>query len=796
MLKHYFTSAIRSLSKNRTISILNLAGLSLGLTSFLLVALYVIDEITYDRYNVRHADIFRVNSELKYNGATTAFAVAAPPIAEALVSNFPEVEKTARLMPLRNVRFQIDGNIVREDRVFFADASVFEIFTLPALHGDPVAALTTPGSAVITESAAERYFGTSDVVGKVIAQPDDTAVLIIGAVMKDMPSQSHFHADFFLPLVSNPAARSMNFNQFSFHTYLLLNKKADPQDLEAKFPAFLRKHLSSNMDMDKFEAGGNHIGISLTALTDIHLHSNKQRELEANGDIRYVYIFVAVALLILFMACINFMNLATARSANRAREVGIRKVLGTGRNTLVAQFLLESIFITIVSVLTACLFAWLFLPVFNELAGKNILINMWNVAWLLPAIAALALAVGLIAGSYPAFFLSRFRPIEVLKGQVSAGFKGSRFRTMLVVFQFSTSTFLVIGTIAVYHQLSYMLKTDVGFDREHVVIVKYASVLEDPSVLKEQVEVLRDVKSASLSGYLPTGGSRWGIGISLPEQEGFLGEQWLVDPDYIPTMGMKLVQGRNFSKQLPTDSSSILINETAAKMLGFSGTPLNQLINVGSGPGVKQYNVIGIVKDFNFNSLRENITPLVMILGSDWSASLNVRVEEGKLASVLHQLRKKWNELMPNQEFDYSFMDEDFEATYRAELRIQNLFFSFSFLAIVIACLGLFGLSVYAAEQRMKEISIRKVLGATISDIITTLSFDFIKPVLIAIVITMPLAWWAVQEWLQTFAYRETIPAWSFLLAGSITVTIAALTISFQCAKAGRVSPAESLKSE
>jgi len=498
----------------------------------------------------------------------------------------------------------------------------------------------------------------------------------------------------------------------------------------------------------------------------------------------------------LFLACVNFMNLSTARSANRAREVGVRKVLGSRRQTLIAQFLAESILITSLAIVAACVFAWLLLPVFNEIASKTITIAMEDLRWIVPVLTGLTFTVGIVAGFYPAFFLSRFQPIHVLKGKLSAGFKGSRLRSALVVFQFSTSTFLIIGTLGIFHQLSYILSKDVGFDREQVLSIKYVTALENPDILKEQVKALSGVENASLSGYLPTGGSRWSNSISIVGQGGLLSEFWQVDADYIPTLGMTLVAGRNFSEQLATDSSAIIVNETAAKILGISDATLNEVIHVGVGKGSKDYNVIAIVKDFNFNSLRENVTPLVMILGDNWSASLNVRVEAGKLAPVLAQVKDRWKELMPNQEFDYSFMDEDFEAIYKTELRMENLFMIFAMLAIVIACLGLFGLSAYATEQRNKEMSIRKILGATMANLMTTLSLDFIKPVLIAILITIPLAWLAMEEWLQTFAYRDSIPAWTFIVAGLSMIVIAMATISFQCAKAALVNPAESLRSE
>jgi len=444
----------------------------------------------------------------------------------------------------------------------------------------------------------------------------------------------------------------------------------------------------------------------------------------------------------------------------------------------------------------ACVIAWLLLPVFNEIAGKSIAITMEDLRWMVPVLAGLTLIVGILAGFYPAFFLSRFQPIHVLKGKLSTGFKSSRLRSALVVFQFSTSTFLIIGTFVIFHQLSYILNKDVGFNREQVLSIKYVSVLESPEILKEQVKTMSGVKNASLSGYLPTGDPRWSNSISVPGKTALLSEFWLVDADYVPTLGMTLLAGRNFSEQLATDSSAIIINETAAKMLGISNAPLNEVIKAGPVGGFKDYKVIGVVKDFNFSSLRDNITPLVMILGSDWSASLNVRAQGGELTSVLGQIRERWKELMPNQEFNYSFMDDDFEAIYKTELRMKKLFIIFAVLAIVIACLGLFGLSAYATEQRNKEMSIRKILGATITNLMTTLTLDFIKPVLIAIMITIPLAWLVMEEWLQTFAYRANIPMWTFIMAALSMIIITMATISFQCAKAALVNPAESLRSE
>lgn len=796
MLRNFITTTFRSLLKNKGFTFLNIFGLALGLATCLLIVFYVADELSYDRYHVKADRIYRVDTDLKYGEAINNFAIAAPPLADALVHNFPVVEKAIRLSPNLNTRFRKGEEVVREDRVFYADPDLFDVFTLPLIYGNSKTALASPDAIVITESIAIKYFNTIDVLGNTLMIVGDTTVRNVTAVISDMPESSHFHADFFLSMNALPSARNTNFNQFSFNTYVLLKEGTDAHDLEANFPAFLKKHLNNNMNMDAFEKGGNYIRINLTPLIDIHLQSNRQRELEPNGDIQYIYIFSAVAALILFLACINFMNLSTARSANRAREVGVRKVLGSLRRYLIFQFLSESVLLTLFATIAAAIAAWALLPFFNQISGKNLMVTVHSLRWMIPAMFGIVLIVGVLAGFYPAFFLSGFQPIHVLKGKLSSGFKSSKFRSILVVFQFCISTFLITSTLVIYNQLTYIRNKDLGFDREQVLIIKNVSVLDNPEILKDEVKALTGVADASLSGYLPTGGARWLNGISSGDQHGQLSEFWLVDPDYLSTMGMKLLKGRNFSEARSTDSTAIIINEAAADMLGYSKDPLDHIIHTGQGDKAKDYRIIGVIRDFNFNSLRDNITPLVMILGSDWRASLNIRVEPGHLTSVLQQLKHKWKSLIPDQEFDYSFMSKDFEAIYNTEQRMEKLFMIFTLLAIVIACLGLFGLSAYAAQQRSREISIRKVLGATISGLFALLSKDFIKLVLIALCITAPLAWIAMEKWLQSFAYRQDIPLWAFIFSGAVTVIIAVVTISFQSLKAALVNPVENLRGE
>jgi putative ABC transport system permease protein len=787
MFKNYIKTAFRSLLKNKGFTFLNVFGLALGLAICLLIVFYVVDELSYDRYNKKFDRIYRVNTDLNTGGSTTFFAIAAPPVGEAMVKEFPEIEKSARLTPAVNLRFKKGNEIIREDgKAIYCDPSIFDIFTLPMLSGDPKTALTEPNSIVITESAAKQYFNNTNVVGQTLFLVTDSSIHKITGVIKDLPAQSHFKADFLLTL-NKP---SNNWMMFTFNTYILLKSGANYNRLETKFGSLIREHMNTSaFNYDKFAVKGNFIKLSLTPLKDIHLKSNRQRELGANGDMQYVYIFSAIAIFVLILACVNFMNLSTARSANRVHEVGVRKVLGSPRRYLIAQFLFESLLITLVAAIIAVLSAWALLPLFNQLSGKDLTITLQNFKWLLPSILLIVIIVGLMAGSYPAFFLSSFQPINVLKGKLSTGFKGSRLRNFLVVFQFSISIFLIIGTLVVYNQLTYIKNKNLGFSRNQVLIVKNANALDNPKILKQEVKLLPGVIDATLSSFLPTGSKRWPNQFELSPGKSTQGEYWTVDEDYLNTMGMKLIEGRNFSDQFLTDSSAMIINETAAKKLRYTGS-LSEKVN-------NHYHIIGVVKDFNFSSLRDNVTPLAMVMTHDyWMASLNIKLKTDNLPKLMNQIKDIWTKFAPNQQFEYSFMDDDFNTMYSNEQRMGNLFVVFTSLALIIACLGLFGLAAYAAEQRNREIGIRKVLGANVSTLVTLLSKDFIKLVVISIFIATPLAWWAMHQWLQGFAYRQNIQWWVVASAAFGAIIIAFVTISFQSIKAALANPVESLRSE
>jgi len=807
MLRNYLKTALRSLWKNKGFSAINIIGLAIGLATCLLILIYVMDELGYDRYNVNADRIYRLDGEIKFGGNHFILAVAPAPTGPAMLRDFPEVEKEVRFRGYGGITVKKGGQNIREDAVIHADSTLFDVFTLPVLAGNPHTALMQPRTVVITEKIAKKYFNETQVVGKNLII-NDSIPYKVTAVIRDLPAQSHFHFDIYISLAESDEAKNDEWLSNNFNTYILLRKGANPQKLEAKFHGMIVKYIGPMLQsavhasLDDFFKSGSFVGFSLTPLTSIHLHSNKTAELEANGNIQYVYIFSAIALFILLIACVNFMNLSTARSANRAKEVGVRKVLGSLRVNLITQFMIESILISFISMLLALGLAWLLLPVFNDLAAKQMSIGLFSRPWLAPAMLALVVVVGTLAGSYPAFFLSAFQPIVVLKGSVAAGFKRSWLRNSLVVFQFGISIFLMVGTAVIYRQLGYIRSRSLGFNREQVLIVNNTYALGDAvRAYKNDILKLPGVEGATMTGFLPTSDYRstnaFFFNPELDPKRAISLQKWSVDENYIPMLGMQLADGRNFSRDFLTDSSGVVINEAALKLMG-GGNPLGRKLyelNDIKTKQVTEKHIIGVVKDFNFNSLREVVTPMGLFLREE-RGKLALRIHAKDVRRVLAQVEQAWNKMVPGQQFSYVFMDDEFNSIYKSEQRMGGISLSFSLLAIFIACLGLFGLAAYAAEQRTREIGIRKVLGATVGGIVQLLSKDFLKLVLVSALITFPLAWWAMSHWLQDFAYRITIGWDVFALAAVLAVGIALVTVSLQAVRAALANPVKSLRSD
>ncbi|HVW15150.1 MAG TPA: ABC transporter permease [Mucilaginibacter sp.] len=807
MIRNYIKTAFRNLMKNKGFTAINVLGLALGLATCLLIVFYVFDELSYDKYNIKADRIYRINNDIKFGGNEGTYAVSPAPTAAALKADFPEIEQVARLRDRGGNQVKKGVQNIQENAMVYADPEIFDVFTLPMVSGDPKTALKQPHTVVITEKIAEKYFNTTNAAGKVLTF-NDTALYKVAGVIKNIPSQSHFHFDFFISMSTLPESRDNAWFSNNFATYILFRPGTDVNAFKAKLPEFMHKHAGPQLQdilhltFAKFEQSGNYFRFSLIPLTDIHLKSNAQAELEANASIQTVYIFSAIAVLILLIACVNFMNLSTARSSNRAKEVGVRKVLGSARKQLIAQFLTESIIVTLIGAVIAVGAAWALLGVFNDLSGKQLAVTPQILAWLLPVMVVFIIVIGCLAGSYPALYLSGFQPIEVLKGKLAAGFKGSMMRNVLVVGQFVISIGLIIGTLVIYNQLKFIENKDIGFDRERIVTVWDTWTLGNKAkTFKEEVKRLAGVQNATMTYFLPTDGANNNSSVFkdpvLDQKRAVLTSTWEVDQDYIPTLNMKVIAGRNFSKQMSTDSTAVIINEAAEKLLAFP-SPLDQKIYVpqdNMAKIMKPYHIVGVIKDFNFKSLRENVTPMVLF-NAENTGALSIRMKSSDLKGLVEQIKNKWTAFSPNHEFNYSFMDKDFDKLYRTEQRTGQIAVAFTSLAIVIACLGLFGLAAYAAEQRTKEIGIRKVLGANVSNIVGMLSKDFIALVVIAILVAVPVAWYFMHKWLQGFAYHQNVQWWIIAVAGLGAILIAFVTISFQSIKAALTNPVKSLRSE
>ncbi|HVX26727.1 MAG TPA: ABC transporter permease [Parafilimonas sp.] len=805
MFKNYLKVALRNLWKNKAFSALNIVGLATGLAVCLLIVLYVVDELSYDKYNVNADRIYRLDADIYFNNTSAIFAVAPDPLAPALKRDFPDIEEEVRIDNQSDILVKKDNQNVQDHNAGFADSTFFKVFTVPMIHGNPATALKEPNSIVIDETTAKKYFNSTDVVGKTLVV-DNTNYCKITGVIKDIPKQSHFHFHFIRPRGKDNDSWLSN----NTYNYVMVRpgvtKEKLQKDVDATINNYLGKELESQLHstLSDLKKNGSHFIYHATPLTDIHLHSNKSYEIEANGDASYVYIFSIIAIFILLIACVNFMNLSTARSANRAKEVGIRKVAGSLRSHLITQFLTESVLLSFFSLLLAIGIAALLLPLFNQLAAKDMSVGTLFSTWLFPVMIALVFLVGCVAGSYPAFYLSAFQPIDVLKGKIAKGFKNSWLRSGLVIFQFTISIILIIGTVVIYNQLNYIRSKKIGYNRDQVFVIHNAWYLD------KQIHTFRDellnipgITNATVSGDLPTGTSfdneGWFRDATMDATKAVVLTDFFVDDNYIPTLGMQMAQGRNFSKDFPSDSVGVILNEAAVKVLGFKD-PFKETLyrpdfSNNTINGSIAYHVVGVVKDFNFSSLHQNVTPLIIQQGENWG-SIAVRINSKNMPSVINSIQTKWNKMTNGQPFNYTFMDADFNKIYTAEQQTGKLFITFAVFAIFIGCLGLFGLVTYAAEQRTKEIGVRKVLGASVSRIVAMLSKDFAKLVLISSVIAFPIAWWAMHKWLESFAYRTNISWWIFIVAGLAAILIALITVSFQAIKAAIANPVKSLRTE
>ena len=808
MLKNYIKIAFRNLLKNKAFTAINIFGLAIGIATCLIIMLFVQDELSFDRFNEKADQIVRVVFRGKMNGEFIKEASTMAPTAQTLKNDYPEVLAATRIRSYGSPKVMVNTKVFAGASFAYVDANFFQVFTLPFVKGDVKTALIEPNTILITQAIANKYFGSEDPVGKTLNLKDKNQLFKITGVIADLPVNSHFHFDLFGSMETLPEAKLPTWLASNYHTYLVLQKDYDYKKLEAKLPQVIDKYMGPlikqgmGVSLSEFRKKGNDVGLFLQPLLDIHLKSDfsNSSSLEPSGDIRYVYIFGAIALFMLLIACINFMNLSTAGASKRAKEVGIRKVLGSVKAELITQFLLESIILTFVALVLALLLVKISLPWFNNLSGKALDFDFTNNPLIIIGILSFGLLVSVLAGSYPAFFLSSFKPISVLKGTVIPNRRGISFRSGLVVFQFIISVSLILSTTIVYQQLSYIQSKKLGYDKEQLLVLRNAYLLgNNAAILKTQLENDPRVASVTVSAFLPAGPTDTNMSGVYPDEKMEQNRRaiiYQIDAQYIPTMGMQIVLGRNFSKGLTTDSSNVIINETMAKALGWGKKAVGHIINrfTDNNGGTKSYTIVGVVKDFHFKSLHEEIAPLMMVM--EESHGLIIKVKTKDIAGLLATMKTEWQKFNSDEPFTYAFVDELFNKTYLSEQKTGTILSIFAGLTIFIACLGLFGLATFTAEQRTKEIGVRKVLGASIGQLIALLSKDFLKLVLVACLIAFPLGYWAMSLWLQDFVYRINISWWIFVFAGVGAIVIALLTVSYQAIKAALMNPVKSLKTE
>ena len=803
MIKSYFKIAWRNLLKNKAFSFINILGLSIGISVCFIIMLFVQDELSYDRFNKNADRIVRIYFKAVMNGGKISEAGVMPPVARALKNDYPEVEDASRLRPDGRPKIEYQHKIFKEAEAAFADHNFFSVFSLPFLKGDPQTALVQPNTLVITEEMAHRFFGNDEPIGKTLTYNNSGQFKVTG-VIKKMPVNAHFHFDLLGSLETIDFAKSATWMEGNFYTYVVMKKGADYKKLEAKLPGMVEKYMgpqivqAMGMNLSQFRTKGNDLGFALQPLTAIHLHPETTTELEPAGNVKYVYIFGAIAIFMLLIASINFINLSTAGASKRAKEVGVRKVMGSGKWDLIRQFLFESLLVTAIALFIAALMVQLALPVFNNLSGKNLLFgfDMRPVAGLI----ALGLAVGLLAGIYPAFFLSSFKPIATLKGKFNAGAKSLGLRSSLVVFQFFISVSLIIGTIIVYQQMKFIQNIQLGYNKEQLLVIPNSWALgKNEKTFKDQLLKDTRVENVTVSGYKPAGPTNNNNAMAYPEgkdNQVMTSLEYKIDEQYIPTLGIQMAAGRNFSPAYGTDSSAMIINEAAVKAFGFGNNAIGKIIVRSNSDRGRDYHftVVGVVKDFHFRSLHEAITPLLMVLEPESGIIVKVRTKD--IPGLLSTMKQQWAAYNVEEPFSYAFMDELYNKTYTAEQKTGTILNIFAVLTIFVACMGLFGLATYTAEQRSKEIGIRKVLGASVTQVTSMLSKEFIKLVLIGCLIAFPLSWWAMSRWLQDFAYRVDISWWVFILAAVFALLIAMFTVSFKAIKAALANPVKSLRSE
>jgi putative ABC transport system permease protein len=804
MLINYLKTAIRVLQRNKTNSLINLFGLTIGITGCILILLYVLHELSYDRFHEKSDRTYRVYIEAFFMNNHIRSAVTSARLKDALEADYAEVEQVTRILPASNPVIRFDDLFFEEGKFLYADSCFFETFTFPFLYGQPEKALTRPYTMVISEGVSRKYFGTENPVGKVVTvnQRD----MEITGVIKEIPGNSHFQFHFLGSLSTLDPNEWSSWLTSNLYTYVVMKPGIPAEELEAKFPEMVLNYVGPEVqalmgiDLEAFEAMGHTYGFFMEPLTDIHLHSNLDNQLQAGGNISSIYFLSFIAAFLLIIACINFMNLATASFMGRAREVGIRKVSGSSRKQLILQFLTESIVLVIISVFLGMVLAELILPQFSLFTGKELVLN-YLVNWqVIPGLLLFSVMIGLLAGSYPSIFLSSFKPIEVLKGKISQGMQNTFLRTGLVLIQFIITISLISGTLIVWKQLNFIRSRDLGFQKEAILVLHRSNSLGDQQgFFREELLKHPDIVNASYCSNLP-GYDFGGTSVSvegLPAEEMVQAGIVETDEHYLDVLEIKLEKGRFFSEGFIDDENKILINEKLASQIDLQDDESKRLLLPDTYTRkMIPMEVAGIVKDINYESLHQEIKPMIYRLRKNGNRLLALRIHTTEIDKTIRHIQTLWTRMNPDQPFSYTFLDEDLEVLYRKDRRTGVLFSIFSVLSIVVACLGLLGMSAYSVARRTKEIGIRKALGASVAKIFLQLSRETLCIILIATLIAWPLAWLAMSRWLEHFAYRTDISPYIFLLSTIIASMIALVTNSLHSIKAARANPVDSLKYE
>ena len=805
MLTSFFINAIRNMRKHSGYLILNVTGLAIGLTSFLLITFYVIHELSYDRFHKNHENIYRIKVKGVMAGATLDQAITSPPMAQALIADYPEIKHAVRINRSGAWLVRYGETRFNEDGVLFADSSFFSVFSFKLLSGDPRTALVNPRSMILTEKFARKYFGNTDPIGKRISLEADTNLYTVTGVVQDIPANSHFKFDMLGSLNSLDNSRSTEWLSHNYYTYIVLKDGINKSAMDAKFPEMVKKYVGPELmkyvgiTLEDYLKAGNQFAYELEPLSSIHLKGAPQYQLEPAGSLTTVYIFAIIAVLILVIAIINYINLATAKSAGRAKEVGIRKVSGSDKKGLIFQFIGESLIIVTIAAIIALLLVLILTPSFGRLIGKEISLSVFSGFKGITGFIGLILIVGTAAGAYPAFVLASFNPVEVLKGTLNPGSLSKTLRGLLVVFQFSISIVIIIGAFVVYSQLNFMTSSDMGIEKENLLVVRR------PDALGTRLESFKE------SVLQIPGVERIGNATAIPGTQNFNNNAFFLDNDptktaylinrsivsfgFAETMGVKLAEGRFFSKDYGTDTTAIMINETAVKALGLTD-PIGKYILQPMGPGeFERLRIVGILKDFNIASLHEKITPVCFtLMRGNYEGYLCIRLNGQNTQTVIKSIEAEWKDYSNRQPFQFSFFADEFNKNYETELKTGRIFILFAVLAILIACLGLIGLITYMTTIRTREVGIRKTFGASKAIVVNLLSREVTILILISSLVAYPIAFFGIKVWLESFAEKISVNPLIYLVASIIGLTIGWLSIIYQALKAARQNPAESLR--